>query len=134
MEVLIISLDKQNGTIMLRNIAGITKEELDSISKKVALDKDDHVVLSDNDWAEKDGIRFLKKPLKVHRIPWSLYTMDCGFLMSKVYDSEFQYVYAFSTTEESTVLLKRLYFDSSLKKMGYYYYSGLQREELNAIG
>ena len=89
--------------------------------------------LSPDDWVEKDEIRFLKRPLKVHYSPWSYYTLGCAFLMAKVYDPEFQYVYAFSTTEESTALLKKLYFDESLKKIGYYYYLGLQREELSAI-
>mgnify|MGYP001057641441 FL=1 len=119
--------------IVLKNIAGITKEELDKISKKIALTKYDSVELSPDDWVEQDGIRYLKTPIKVHFIPWSHYTLDCAFLMSKVYDPEFQYVYAFSTTEESTALLKKLYFDESLKKIGYYYYLGLQREELSAI-
>lgn len=119
---------------MLKNIAGITKEELDFISKEAVLDENDHVVLSNDDWVEKDGIKYLKKPLKVHYSPWSYYTLDCGFLMAKVYGPEFWYIYAFSTTEESTVLLKKLYFDKSLKQMGYYYHLGLRREELNAIG
>lgn len=48
---------------MLKNISGITKEELNKISKKIALDKDDEVELSPNDWVEKDEIRFLKRPL-----------------------------------------------------------------------
>lgn len=38
---------------MLKNISGITKEELNKISKKIALDKDDEVELSLNDWVEK---------------------------------------------------------------------------------
>lgn len=118
---------------MLRDISGITKEELDTISKKIALDKDDEVVLLPDNWIEKDGIRYLKTPIKVHRIPWSHYTLECGFLMAKVYDPEFQYIYAFSTTEESTALLNELYFKLSLKQMGYFYYLGLQKEELSAI-
>lgn len=48
---------------MLKNIEGITKEELDTISKKVALDKYDEVVLSPDDWIEKDEIRYLKTPI-----------------------------------------------------------------------
>lgn len=118
---------------MLKNIEGITKEELDSISKKVALDKNDDIVLSHTDWIEQNGIRYLKTPIKVHHIPWSHYTLDCGFLIAKVYDPKFQYVYAFSTTEESTALLNELYFKLSLKKIGYYYYSGLRSEDLSSI-
>lgn len=119
---------------MLKNITGITKDELDKISKKIALDKDDEVELSPNDWVEKNGIRYLKQPLKVHHIPWSYYTLDGGFLVSKVYDPEFQYVYAFSVTKESTKALEKLYCDEVLKKKGYYYYQGLRSEELCAIG
>lgn len=103
---------------MLKDISGLTKDELDKISKKTALNKDDEVELSPDDWTEENGIRYLKRPLKVHHIPWSYYTLDGGFLVSKVYDPKFQYVYAFSATEESTKILEKLYFDNSLKQKG----------------
>ena len=118
---------------MLKDITGITKEELDRVVKKIALNKNDTVLLSPNDWTEKDGIRYLKTPLKVHFIPWSMYTLDCLSLISKCYDPEFLYVFAFSATEESTKALEKLYCDEALKKKGYYYYQGLQSEELCAI-
>ena len=118
---------------MLKNIIGITKEELDNISKKIALTKYDSVELSPDDWVEKDEIRFLKRPLKVHYSPWSYYTLGCAFLMAKVYDPEFWYIYAFSTTEESTKNLKKLYLGNALKQKGYYYQLGFQREELSVI-
>lgn len=91
------------------------------------------MILSPDDWVKKDGIRYLKRPLKVHYSPWSYYTLDCAFLMAKVYDPEFWYIYAFSTTEESTKALKELYFDKVLKKNGYYYYPRLLSEELSSI-
>lgn len=118
---------------MLKDISSITKEELDIISQEAVLDKYDKVLLSPTDWIEKDGIRYLKKPLKVHYSLWSYYTLDCAFLMAKVYSLEFWYIYAFSTTEASTALLKELYLSNSLKQMGYYYYLGFQTEDLSSI-
>ncbi len=118
---------------MLKNIAGITKEELDNISKKVALTKNDEVVLLPDDWVEENGIRYLKKPLKVHHIPWSYYNLDCTSITSEHYDPEFVYIYAFSTTKESMKALQRLFLEGSLRKKGYCYYHGLQSEELSAI-
>lgn len=106
---------------MLKNIADITKEKLDTVSQEAVLDENDRVLLSENDWVEQDEIRFLKRPLKVHYSPWSYYTLGCAFLMAKVYDPEFWYIYAFSTTAESTKNLKKLYLGNALKQKGYYY-------------
>lgn len=118
---------------MLKNFAGITKEELDRISKKTALDKDDKVVLSPNDWTEKDGIRYLKTPIKVHYLPWSIYTLDCLSLTSEHYDPEFLYVFAFSTEKEVNKGLSKVFRDASLREKGYRFYHGFQKEDLNAI-
>lgn len=118
---------------MLKDISGITEEELDTISKKVALTKNDEVVLLPDDWVEQDGIRYLKVPIKVHRIPWSHYNFECSSITSEVYNPEFLYVYAFSITEESKMLLSKVFQENSLRKKGYCYYYGLQREELSTI-
>lgn len=118
---------------MLKDISGITEEELDTISQKGALDKYDEVKLSLNDWIEKDGVRYLKTPLKVHYIPWDSYTFNCTSITSGIYHSKFLYVFAFSTTEDSKRLLSKLFQENSLHKKGYCYYHGLQEEDLNAI-
>lgn len=119
--------------IVLKNIAGITKEELDRISKKIALTKYDPVELSPDDWVEQGEIRYLKKLLKVHHIPWSYYNLDCTGITSEHYDPEFVYIYAFSITEESKMFLSKVFQENDLRKKGYCYYYGLQREELSAI-
>lgn len=118
---------------MLKDISGITEEELDTIAKKGSLDKYDEVELSPNDWVEKDGVRYLKTPLKVHYIPWDFYTFNCTSITSGIYHSKFLYVFAFSTTEDSKRLLSKLFQENSLHKKGYCYYHGLQEEDLNAI-
>lgn len=38
---------------------------------------------------ELDGIRYLKKPVKVDYVPWGLYTMDCASLISDLSDTKF---------------------------------------------
>ena len=118
---------------MLKDIAGLTKEELDKISKKIALDKDDTVSLSSNDWMEKDGIRYLKTPIKVHYLPWSIYTLDSLSLTSEHYDPEFLYVFAFSTEKNTNKVLSKVFRDASLREKGYRLYYGFQKEDLNAI-
>ena len=118
---------------MLKNLSEITKEEMEAMCILATLDDEGHVVLLDSDYEEQDGIRYLKKPLKVDRIEWCYYTMDCASLISDIFDPRLLYVFAFSTTKESTNKLDGIYQSNTMWDDGYEYYRGLLSEELNAI-
>ena len=117
----------------LKDISHLTKEQIEAMCEPAILDKDndEKVLLSSDSWIEEDGIRFLKKPLKVDRIPWSIYTAGCSSIMAAVSRSDVLYVFAFSTDEKSDEGMGNDYYNSSIWKIGYDYISGFNKEDID---
>lgn len=116
----------------LEDISKLTKEEIEERSIPCPLDENGHVQLTPEYWDEIDGIRYLKKPLKVDNLEWCLYIVDCDSIISKIFDPDILYVFAFSTNSESTEKMGICYDEDSLWESGYSYISGFTREEANA--
>lgn len=116
----------------LEDISKLTKEEMERRSIPAPLDRQGHVCLTKDYWNEIGGIRYLKKPLKVDNLEWCLYIVDCDSIISKIFDPDILYVFAFSTDSESTEKMGICYDEDSLWESGYSYISGFTREEANA--
>ena len=114
----------------LKDISHLTKEQIEAMCEPAILDEKDYVILSEKDWIEEDGIRYLKTPLKVRRIHWCFYTPDCSSIIAGVSDSHILYVFAFSTNQESEDRLCEE-FDDVVVQYGYDSILGFSSEEVN---
>lgn len=117
----------------LEDLTNVTKEEIEKKSISAPLDSEGHVQLTLDYWEEKEGIRYFKKPLMVDCIPWALYTLDCGSLVSELFGPYTLCIIAFSTNSKSTNQLCDEFFEEHLESRGYNYFSGFASEELRSV-
>lgn len=115
----------------LPDISGMTKEEIENMCINPTLDDEGNIVLLDEYWEEEDGIRYLKRPIKVDRIAWKIYNVDCNSIIAKVSDYSFAYVFAFSTNGVSAGRLGTDFDKYGVWSKGYVFASGFTYEEVN---
>lgn len=120
-------------TDFLEDISKLTKKEIEGRSIPVPLDSEGHVQLTPDYWIEVNGVRFLKQPLKVDYIPWGNYTEDCSNIILDVIDGNFLYVFAFSTSKETTEQLGNSYSKEKLWEKGYSFFFGFSSEEVHSL-
>lgn len=116
----------------LEDISKLTKEEMERKCIPAPLDSNGYVQLTKDYWDQIDGVRYLKKPLKVDNLAWCLYIVGCSSITAAIPTPDILYVFAFSTDLDSKEKLGIYYDEESLWDFGYGYVSGFTREEAAA--
>ena len=101
------------------NFTRLKQKEIEELCHPMTIAEKDAIQLSDNDWTDREGIRFLKQPRKVSKLKWQKYTTDCDSIIAEEKGSFEVVMFAFITKEEDSGLLSEFFLEHQLGKKGY---------------
>lgn len=110
---------KQPLWLQLPDLVGLKQKEIEELCHPVTIAEKDAIQLSNGDWKDSNGVRFLTQPVKVATSKWREFTTNCASIVAGEKGSGDVFVFAYTFREEDSGLLSEFFLEHQLRKKGY---------------